>query len=52
MLNLIFKIIFLIDIKIYYMIFKNTLLKIKNKGLNVKQNISFPLNTSVYKKIY
>ena len=29
--------------------FENTLLKIKNKGLKVKENINFPKNTKVYK---
>ena len=29
--------------------FDNTLLKIKNKGLKVKTNIKFPLNTDNYK---
>ena len=30
--------------------FENTLLKIKDKGLKVKENINFPKNTKVYKK--
>ena len=30
--------------------FKNTLIKIKNKGLKVKDSIKFPLNTNKYKK--
>jgi hypothetical protein len=30
--------------------FKNTLIKIKNKGLKVKENINFPLNTKKYVK--
>ena len=30
--------------------FKNTLLKIKNKGIKVKENINFPINTNNYKK--
>lgn len=30
--------------------FENTLLKIRNKGLRVKNNIDFPLNTTYYKK--
>ena len=29
--------------------FENTLLKIKDKGLEVKENIEFPLNTTAYK---
>ena len=29
--------------------FKKTLLKIKNKGLEIKKNIKFPLNTNNYK---
>mgnify|MGYP000026464975 CR=1 FL=1 len=29
--------------------FENTLLKIKDKGLEVKENIEFPLNTKIYK---
>ena len=29
--------------------FDKTLLKIKNKGLKVKENINFPLNTDLYK---
>jgi hypothetical protein len=29
--------------------FDNTLLKIKNKGLKIKPNIQFPLNTKDYK---
>jgi hypothetical protein len=29
--------------------FNNTLLKIKDKGLHVKQNINFPVNSSAYK---
>jgi hypothetical protein len=31
--------------------FENTLLKIKNMGLKIKDNINFPLNTTNYKKI-
>ena len=30
--------------------FENTLLKIKEKGLKIKENINFPLNTNYYKK--
>ena len=30
--------------------FENTLLKIKNKGLKVKENINFPVNITQYKK--
>jgi phage pi2 protein 07 len=30
--------------------FENTLLQIKNKGLIVKENIQFPVNTNIYKK--
>ena len=29
--------------------FENTMIKLMNKGLNVKQNINFPINTSNYK---
>ena len=34
--------------KIYLMI-KNTMIKIKNKGLNLKNNIKFPINSKLYK---
>jgi hypothetical protein len=30
--------------------FEDTLLKIKNKGLKIKDNINFPINTNSYKK--
>ena len=30
--------------------FENTMIKLKNKGLNVKQNINFPVNITYYKK--